>query len=83
MFDAVAKQNPAAAWLLSLLGFVNFEDRLISLFGGDDQDACADCLERITKEFEATGTAQRKRRSYLSEEGQWTLYDLESTLGTL
>ncbi|KAL8792566.1 MAG: hypothetical protein Q9195_004865 [Heterodermia aff. obscurata] len=72
-FEAIAKQDPVATRLLSLLAFVNFEDICMSLFGGDDQDACADGLGFITEESEFTGTIQRKWRSYLSQEGQWTL----------
>ena len=53
----------------------------MSLFGGDDQNACATNLERTTGESKATGTIQSNWRSYFSDEGQWTLY--ESTLGTL
>ena len=55
----------------------------MSLFGGDDQDACADGLERNTGESTATGTIQPKWRSYLLDGGQWTLYDPESALRTL
>lgn len=55
-FEAIAKQNPAAARLLSLLVFVNFEDIFMSLFGGEGHDACADGLEYITGASKAAGT---------------------------
>ena len=55
----------------------------MNLFGGDDQDACADGLEHMAGESKATETVQGKWRSNLSKKGKWTLYDLESALGTL
>ena len=82
-FEAIAKQDLAAARLLSLLAFVNFEDIFMSLFGGEDSNAYADGLEHITGESKAAGIDQPKWQSYLSGGRQWTLYDLESALETL
>ena len=68
-FEAIAKQNPAAARLLRLLAFVNFEDIFISLLGGDDKDALADKPQPLAGESKAPGMIQPKWRSYLSGGG--------------
>ena len=68
--EAIAKQNPAAARLPSLLALVYFEDILMSLFGGEGHDACADGLEHITGAPKAAGTVPPKWWSYLSGGGR-------------
>lgn len=81
--EAIATQDPAAARLLCLLAFVNFEDILVDLFGAHRNGILADRPERIAGEAEATVLTHQTWRSYLSGGGIWTLNDLESSFETL
>ncbi|KAL9628998.1 MAG: hypothetical protein Q9164_007065, partial [Protoblastenia rupestris] len=82
-FEAIAKQSPAAARLLGLLAFVNFEDIFPSLFGAADYNTSAEGSEHIAEKSKSTGTSQPKWQLYLSSGQKWTLYDLESSFETL
>ena len=82
-FEAIATQDPAAARLLCLLAFVNFEDIFVDLFGADRNGILAGGPKRIAEESEATVLTHETWRSYLSGGRTWTLYNLESSFETL
>ena len=82
-FEAIAKQDPAAARLLCLLAFVNFEDIFPGLLGGDEIGVLDGGPEGTAGESEATVSSNQTWRSYLSSGGKWKLYDLEAALVTL
>ena len=73
-FEAITKQDPTAARLLSLLAFVNFEDITIDLFSRD--------LPCNDFENEASHS-QMEWWSFLFETSEWTGSDLESCFETL
>ncbi|KAL9591408.1 MAG: hypothetical protein Q9179_007754, partial [Wetmoreana sp. 5 TL-2023] len=70
-FEAIESDNPAAARLLSLLAFVNFEDIFTGIFDSDP------------KSLEATISSPQAWRSFLFGEQEWTIYKLESAFETL
>ena len=58
-FEAIAMQNPAAARLLCLLAFMNFEDIFVDLFGADRNGLLAGEPEYIAEESEATALTHK------------------------
>ena len=51
-FEAIKIHNPAAARLLSLLAFVNFEDIFLGLFDGDGAGILASVSTRVVELLE-------------------------------
>ena len=82
-FEAIKDHDPAAARLLGLLAFVNFEDIFLGLFDRDGADILASTPARITELSEATISPDKTWRTFLFCGQKWTAYDLESAFGTL
>ena len=82
-YKAIAKQNPAAARLLSLLAFINFKDIFPGLIGKDDNGTLARGPGCIIGELVATILAHQTWRLYLSSEQKLIVYDLEAYFETL
>ena len=75
--------NLAAARLLSLLAFVNFEDVFLGLFDRDNTSVLASAPNRGAEPSEATTSSNETWQSFLFSEQQWTVYELESAFETL
>ena len=82
-FKAIEEHNPAAARLLILLAFVNFEDIFLSLFDGDGAGVLASAPTHVVGPSEATTSPDETWRTFLFCGQKWTVYDLESAFGTL
>ena len=82
-FEAIKDYNPAAARLLGLLAFMNFEDIFMGLFDGDGASILISAPTRITEPVEATISPDKTWRTFLFCGQKWTAYDLESAFGTL
>ena len=82
-FEAIKDYNPAAARLLGLLAFINFEDIFIGLLGGDSAGILASAPTRIAELLEATISPDETWRTFLFCGQKWTAYDLESAFETL
>ncbi len=82
-FEAIKNQNPAAARLLSLLAFVNFEDIFLGLFDRDNTGVLASTPSHVAEPSEATTSSNKMWQSFLFSEQQWTVYELELAFETL
>ena len=82
-FKAIENYHPAAARLLSLLAFVNFEDIFLSLFDGDGPNTLAGESAYTANGSDATVLSDQACRSFLSAGQTWTVDDLESAFETL
>jgi hypothetical protein len=82
-FEAVEEHNPAAARLLILLAFVNFEDIFLSLFDGDGAGVPASAPTHAVEPSEATTSPDETWRTFLFCGQEWTAYDLESAMPKL
>ena len=82
-FEAIENHNLAAARLLSLLAFVNFEDIFLGLFDGDNTGVLASTPSPVAEPSEATTSSNKTWQSFLFSEQQWTVYELESAFETL
>ena len=84
-FEIIEKYNRGAAYLLSLLAFVNFEDIFLGLFDGDGNGAgiLASAPNRVTELSEATVSSNETWQSLLFSKQQWIVYELESAFETL
>ncbi|KAK3176512.1 hypothetical protein OEA41_007835 [Lepraria neglecta] len=82
-FEAIKDCNPAAARLLSLLAFINFEDIFLGLFDRDCAGILASAPIRVTETLEATISPDETWRTFLFCGQKWTAYDLESAFETL
>ena len=82
-FEAIKDHNPAAARLLSLLAFVNFEDIFLSLFDWDGAGVLASAPTHVVEPSEATISSDETWRTFLFCGQKWTVYNLESAFGTL
>ena len=80
-FEAIEDHNPTAARLLSLLVFVKFEDVFNDLF---DRDCgfIARGPTYIAESSEAMTSPGKTWRPFLFCGQKWTVYDLQSALGT-
>ncbi|KAK3176975.1 hypothetical protein OEA41_008301 [Lepraria neglecta] len=82
-FEAINNHNPAAARLLGLLAFINFEDIFLGLFNRDGASILASAPTRITEPLEATTSPDKTWQTFLFCGQKWTAYDLESAFETL
>ena len=82
-FEAIKDYNPAAARLLSLLAFMNFEDIFLSLFDRDGAEVLASAPTHVVGPSEATTSPDETWRTFLFCGQKWTVYNLESAFGTL
>ena len=82
-FKAINNHNPAAARLLSLLAFVNFEDIFLGLFDRDNTGVLASTPSHVAEPSEATTSSNETWQSFLFSEQQGTVYELESAFETL
>ncbi len=82
-FEAIENHNLAAARLLSLLAFVNFEDIFLGLFNGDGAGVLASAPTRVAEPSEAMTSSNETWQSFLFSGQQWTVYELESAFETL
>ena len=82
-FEAIKDHNPAAARLLGLLAFVNFEDIFLGLFDRDRAGILASAPTYVTDPSEATTSPDETWPIFLFCGQKWTVYDLESAFGTL
>ena len=82
-FEAIENHNPAAARLLSLLAFVNFEDIFLGLFDRDGAGILASAPTRVAELSEAITSSNKTWQSFLFSGQQWTVYELESAFETL
>ena len=76
-FEKIHNYNPAAARLLSLLAFLNFEDIFLGLFDGDGAGVLASAPDRVAEPSEAMTSSIETWQSFLFSEQQWTVYKLE------
>ena len=82
-FEAIKDHNPAAARLLGLLAFVNFEDIFLGLFGGDSASILASAPTRVAEPSEATISPDETWPTFLFCGQKWTAYELESAFQIL
>ncbi len=82
-FKAIEDHNPAAARLLSLLAFINFEDIFLSLFDRNGASVLASAPTHVVELSEATTLPDETWRTFLFCGQKWRVYDLESAFGTL
>ena len=82
-FEAIENHNPAAARLLSLLAFVNFEDIFLGLFDGDRAGVLASAPTRVAEPSEAMTSSNETWQLFLFSGQQRTVYELESAFETL
>jgi len=82
-FEAIENDNPAAARLLSLLAFVNFEDIFLGLFDGGSAGTLASAPTRIADPSGATSSSDKMWWTFLFCGQKWTAHDLESAFETL
>ena len=82
-FEAIENHNLAAARLLSLLAFLNFEDIFRGLFDRDGTGVLESAPTRIVEPSEAIASSNETWQSFLFSGQQWTVYMLESAFETL
>jgi tetratricopeptide (TPR) repeat protein len=84
-FEAIENHGPAAARLLNLLAFVNFEDIFMGLFDGDGAGEDSSAFTRVEKPSEVTRSPDETEtwRMFLFCGQKWTVYDLRSAFETL
>ena len=82
-FEAIENHNPAAARLLGLLAFINFEDIFLGLFNGDSAGALVSAPTSAVEPSEASTSSVETWWMFLFGERRWTAYDLESAFETL
>ena len=82
-FEAIEKHSLAAARLLSLLAFVNFEDIFLGLFDRGGASILASAPTRVAEPSEATTSSDETWQTFLSCGQNWTVSGLESAFETL
>ncbi|KAI9797584.1 MAG: hypothetical protein M1825_005966, partial [Sarcosagium campestre] len=82
-FEAIEEHRPAAARLLSLLAFLNFEDIFLGLIDQDGPNTIANTSAYTAKDSRAVELSDRAWRSFLSAGQPWSSYELESAFETL
>lgn len=74
-FNTVAAQSPAAARLLGILASISFNDIFLRIFDRS--------VDGVSRQPDAALPPAPTWRSFLSPEGEWSLYQLESALEVL
>ena len=82
-FEAIKNHNLAAARLLSLLAFINFEDIFLGLFDRVNTDVLVSTPSYIAESSQAATSFNETWQSFLFSKQQWTVYKLKSAFETL
>ena len=82
-YESIEIYNPAAARLLSLLAFINFEDIFISLFIRNSANIFTGNSPHTANELQVPRLSERPWQSFLSGGQTWTIHQVESAFETL